>query len=150
MQTIERIEKHARRIASREDEKVQPGMPASFTEAASVGDFGWQGDLKLIVVDVVPTGYVKIAKPKAADKQLVPGNTEGAKHCLDSLDGVTLYRPKEWSDESLDGPCLVLTKARKILHPTHGHVTIPAGMTILCRYQREWDKELAQELRARD
>ena len=150
MQTIERIEEHARRIAARQDEKVQPGMPAAFTEAASAGDFGWQGDLKLIVVAAVPAGYAQVKQPKAIDRQLVPGNTEGAKHCLDSLEGVTLYRPQQWSEESLDGPCLVLTQERKILHPTHGHVTIPAGLTILCRYQREWDREQQRERRSQD
>lgn len=131
-------------------DRVAPGLPASFTEAACAGDFGWQGDLKLTVLDKVPASQKKVAKPSDLDRQLVPGNTEGAKHCLDSLDGVALYRPSEWSEESLIGPTLKLTKDRVIMHPTHGHVTVLAGTIIGCTYQREFDAELRRETRARD
>lgn len=147
---IDRVQKHARNISNGEHETVKPGQPFHVTEAASVGDGVWQGDLGLEIVANVPDEYVRIKKPAASDKQLVPGNTQGAKHCLDSLRGVTIFRPTDWSEESIAGPCLVLTQDRTILHPTHGAVTIPAGFTVLCRYQREWDKEQAKELRARD
>lgn len=147
---IERIQKHVQRVAAGEHETVRPGQAFRVTEAASVGDGVWQGDLGLEIVAAVPAGYQRVSKPRAADKQLVPGNTKGARHCLDSLAGVQLYRPENWSEESLQGPCLVLTKARQVLHPTHGAVSIPAGFTVLCRYQREWDKEQAKERRARD
>lgn len=147
---IERAQKHAAKVAAGEHETVKPGQPFRITEATSIGDGVWQGDLGIEVVAVVPADYVRVAKPKAADKQLVPGSTQGAKHCLDSLVGVKLFRPKDWSEESLAGPCLVLGKERTILHPTHGPITIPAGFTVLCRYQREWDKEQAKERRARD
>jgi hypothetical protein len=140
--TIGRIEQHAASC----DERVSPGMPAAFTKACQPGDGIWQGDLGLEVVAGVPQGYIKIESPTEADRQLVPGASAGSKHCLDSVRGVTLYRPSDWSEESLQGPCFVLTRTRKVLHPTHGAVTIPAGFTILCRYQREWDKE---EKRAR-
>jgi hypothetical protein len=148
--TIERIEQHAQRIAAGENETVSPGKPARFTEASTPHDGIWQGDLGLEIVKSVPDGYIRVTKPKVADKQLVPGTTQGARHCLDSLRGVTIYRPAEWSEESLDGPCLVLSAERTILHPTHGSVTIPAGFTVKCRYQREWDKEQAAARRTRD
>lgn len=147
---IERVERHAKRISAGEHETVKPGQSFRITEAASIGDGAWQGDLGLEIVASVPSNYVQVIKPTKADKQLVPGNTQGAKHCLDSLQGVQIFRPSNWSEESLGGPCLVLTKERTILHPTHGAVTIPAGFTVLCRYQREWDKEQARERRARD
>lgn len=147
--TIERIKRHAKRIADGH-ERVKPGQPVRFTEAATANDTIRQGDLYLTIVGKVPSGYAKINAPNAANKQLVPGSTQGAKHCLDSLVGVTLYRPKKWSAESLEGPCLVLAKERKVLHPTHGAVTIPAGFTVLCRYQREFDSEQRRERRARD
>lgn len=147
---IEKLQRHARRIGSGNHERVKPGMPFRITEAASVGDGVWQGDLGLEIVVAVPPGYVLVERPSGADRQLVPGNTQGARHCLDSLDGVTLYRPARWSEESLAGPCIVLEQERTILHPTHGPVTIPAGFTVLCRYQREWDREQQQERRARD
>lgn len=150
MQAIELIEQHAALIRDGKHERVSPGQPAAFTTACVADDCIWQGDLGLFVANEVPSGYVRIAKPTAQDKQLVPGNTEGAKHCLDSLAGVKLFRPQDWNAESLVGPCLVLTKERTILHPTHGAVTIPAGMTVVCRYQREYDDELRRERRAVD
>lgn len=145
---IDKITRKANRIASGKD-KIEPGQPVRISEAASASDFARQGDLYLIVADAVPSDYTKAAKPQA---QLVPGTTQGARHCLDSLDGVTLYLPKDWSDayEGLDGPCFVVAKERTVVHPTHGHVTIPAGFTIQCRYQREWDQEQKRERRNAD
>lgn len=147
---IDRIQRHAKLIAAGECEQVKPGQPVRFTEAASINDTIRQGDLYITVIEAVPQGFVKIAKPKAMDKQLVPGNTQGAKHCLDSLAGVTMYRPTDWGPESLTGPVLVLSKERTILHPTHGSVTIPSGVTVQCTYQREWESEQRKERRTRD
>ncbi len=147
---IEKIQKHAAKIRNGEHDKIGPGVPVTISNALVAGEGVAQGDLNIIVADSVPRGYVLIKKPQSRDNQLVPGNTVGAKHCLDSLAGVTLYRPQQWTEESLDGPCLVLTQERTVLHPTHGAVTIPAGMTVVCHYQREYDRELAIERRARD
>jgi hypothetical protein len=141
---------------------VRPGMPQAFTTAAQAGDCIDQGDLRIIVVDRVgdarafadgeiATDFSEVVSPTEQDKQLVLGNTQGAKHCLDSLQGVKLYRPSTWGDsDSLIGPCLVVTEDRVIEHPTHGHVTIPAGLTVQIRYPREWEKEQQKERRARD
>jgi hypothetical protein len=147
---IEKLQRHASRIANGNHERVKPGMPFVVTEAASVGDGVWQGDLGLEIVAAVPDGYRLVAKLTDADRQLVPGSTQGARHCLDSLEGVKLYRPRQWNEESLAGPCFVLAKQRTVEHPTHGVVTIPAGFTVQCRYQREWDREQQKERRARD
>jgi len=151
MQTsIDRIETHAKKIASGKHETVSPGQPARFTEASSVNDGIWQGDLGLEIIEKVPDGYTLVRRAKDADRQLVPGNTQGSKHCLDSLSGVKLYRPEKWDGESLIGPCFVLTEERTVQHPTHGAVTIPAGFTVQCRYQREFDAELRRERRNAD
>jgi hypothetical protein len=150
MKVIDEIVGHAKMLAAGEHETVWPGQEQAFTTASSVGDYIRQGDLYLIVVDKVPCDYVEIDRPNARDKQLVPGNTEGAKHCLDSLGGVKLFRPREWNEETLKGPAFVLSKDRTVLHPTHGNIIIPAGTTVVCRYQREWDREQAAERRARD
>ena len=151
MQTvIEKIESRAKQIAAGEMEQVKPGMPASFTAACQSGDCIRQGDLYLIVADCVPGDYVKVKRPNASDRQLVPGNTQGARHCLDSIRGVKMFRPEKWDSESLQGPCIVTSEKRTVTHPTHGHIVIPAGMTVLCRYQREWEKEQQREMRARD
>ena len=150
MTAIEKIEKRAAQIKAGECERVKPGMATRFTEASTVGDEITQGDLCFVIVDAVPAGFTVVKKPQAIDKQLVPGNTKGAKHCLKSLGGVKLYRPANWDGESLEGPCLVTSKEATVLHPTHGAVTIPAGFTVQCFYPREWDKEQAKERRNAD
>ena len=148
--SIEQIEKHAQAIRAGELENVRPGMPASFSEACTPGDCIVQGDLYLGIIESVPAGFTSVENPVEEDKKLVPGETHGSRHVLDSLEGVTMFRPKEWSEESLEGPCFRLTQERTVLHPVHGPVTIPAGFTVQCRYQREYDKELQKERRARD
>jgi hypothetical protein len=145
--TIDKIQKNTKRIAEGKDPKVKPGQPERFSTAAVVGDAIRQGDLYIVIADAIPKGYTKAAKPS---KQLVPGNTAGAKHCLDSLAGVEIYLPKEWTEETLDGPFVRLSQERTILHPVHGSVTVPAGMAFQCHYQREWDREQQAERRARD
>ncbi len=133
-------------------ETVRPGMPFRISDAADVGDGVWQGDLCLEIVAAVPADYVRVKKPKAADKQLVPGQAQGSRHCLESLEGVKLYRPADWGNDldALAGPCLVLGQEATVLHPTHGAVTIPAGRTILCSYQRTWDAEQRKQRRSLD
>ena len=149
--TIERLEQRASELGKvKPGAKVGPGIPATFTEACASGDCIRQGDLYIVIVASVPAGYVQVEKTTVADKQLVPGNTQGARHCLDSLVGVKMYRPAKWDAESLEGPVLVIAKKRTVLHPTHGSVTLLPGTIVECRYQREWSKEEAKERRARD
>jgi hypothetical protein len=154
-EVIGRLSKHVDQINAGEIEGVCPGQPTSFTAACTAGDAIAQGDLNLVITSgKIPEDYVKVEftgqATDAQHLQLVPGNTQGAKHCLDSLDGVTMWRPAKWDMESLVGPILKLTKDRTVLHPTHGAVTMLAGTTVHCRYQREWEKEEAKERRARD
>lgn len=149
---IARIQSHARKIAAGEHETVRPGLPYRISEATDVGEGVWQGDLGIEVVapDFMPEGYVRVDKPKAVNRQLVPGNTSGARHCLDSLKGVEIYRPREWPAVTQLGPLLRLKAERTIEHPKHGAVTIPAGFAVLCSYQREWDSEQRRERRNAD
>lgn len=131
MTAIDRIQEHV--------SKIHPGLPFTISAAAQPGHGVAQGDLHLILIDKVPKGYKPVFNPSP---QLVPGNTEGSRHCLDSLDGVTLYRKDDWetvAEETFYGPVLVFTQERTVLHPKHGDVTIPAGTTILCTYQPEFD-----------
>lgn len=144
---IKEIQEHATMLA----EKVIPGQPAILNEAASVGDGIWQGDLGIEIVEMVPPDYVLVENPTDNDRQLVPGNTQGSKHILKSINSVKLYRPDNWPNiDGLLGPCLVVTEDTVIVHPTHGSVTITAGHTVLCRYQREWDQEQKQAKRNAD
>lgn len=141
---IQRVQERARRIASGQDERVAPGQPVRFTEGCVAGDAIAQGDLYLVLMDEVPKDRcVRVEEPS---KQLVPGNTEGARHCLDSLDGVEVFRVVDPSIQ--DGPVLRLWKERVVLHPVHGNVTLLADTVVHCVYQREWAKE--QAVRARD
>jgi len=144
---IQEIESTMCRVRAGVDPLVQPGRPESFTRGCVAGDAIRQGDLYLVIVDTVPAHFIRATDDSC---QLVPGNTEGAKHCLDSLEGVTKWYPPNWSSESLEGPMLVLTKDRVVLHPTHGPVTLLAETTIACHYQREFDAIEMRERRALD
>lgn len=146
---VDQLLAQAECIRNGEHDTIKPGQPFRINEAATVGDRVWQGDLCIKVVPCVPNDYVLTSDPVI---QLVPGNTEGAKHRLDALDGVKMFLPGGWGPnyEGLLGPAFVLTQERTIMHPVHGDVTIAAGHTILCSYQREYDAELRRERRNAD
>lgn len=154
-ETFDVIESHRKAIEGGKT-KVSPGNPASFDGAAE-GDPIAQGDLYIRLCkknEKPPSGYIKIKSPSGLDLKLVPGGEDGAKHHLDSGDGVVLFRPPQWGkDESLAGPWLVVTKDRTILHTGNGHhgpVMLRAGDTYECAYQRVWESERRAEMRARD
>ena len=147
VQSMNEILSYAAKIKAGELEQVRPGMALRFTEACQDNDRIWQGDLALTIRSKRPSGYQLAESPQL---QLVPGNTQGSKHCLDNLSGVDVYLPENWNEESLVGPWLVCREEKTILHPVHGSVTIPAGMSVHCSYQREWDLEQKRERRARD
>ena len=147
MQELLEIQKFVESIA-RGDEEVKPGMPLRFTEASTVNDRIWQGDLAITIAeDSVPEGYVK---QENVNLQLVPGNNIGSKHCLDSADGVECWLPENFDETSLNGPFLRLSCERTVTHPVHGDVTIPSNFCVNISYQREYDLEQARERRARD
>lgn len=147
---LAKIETHAKRIRDGH-ESVRPGQEFRMTTAFAPGDAVAQGDLTLeVVAGGPPQGYVEVNRPKASDRQLVPGQTQGARHCLDSLAGVKLWRPAKWTEESLDGPYFETNQERTVEHPVHGPVVIPAGMSILCSYEKEWDREQAKARRVAD
>lgn len=139
-------------------ETVSPGNPTSLTDAHSLGDGVWQGDLGLEITDEVPSDYILIENPKDEDRQLVPlDGGPGSHHRLASFDGVILYRPKDWgqSETDLRGPCVVFATPNSIIHEPgrtrpHGTVTIETPMTILCRYQRNLAADEREARRAAD
>ena len=148
MQTMQKIQNWVSQVKNDEHETVKAGQPFRITEACTVNDRVCQGDFNITVAeDKVPEGYILAENPQ---KQLVFGNNIGARHCLDSLEGVEMYVPENWNEESLNGPFLRLSQERTIEHPKHGDVTIPAGFAINCTYQREYDEEQKRERRARD
>lgn len=143
------LEAYKEKIVGRQG-KVYPGMPMAFSEACTAGDRIWQGDLALTIADQdTPLGFARMDKQ---DGQLVPGNTQGAKHVIEDMSTCEIYYPQGWDDkyDKLTGPFLRCVKETKVIHPTHGPVTIPAGMSVQCSYQRVWEQELAKERRQRD
>ena len=148
---IDRISRKAARIKNGNDE-IKPGQTVHLNAAATFKDCIRQGDLYLTVIDKIPDGHVHVENPQTIDCQLVPGSTQGAKHCLDSLHGIDLYRPAEWGlgYEGLIGPVLAIHETRTVQHPTHGDVVIAAGHLIQCDFQREFDQEQMRERRNAD
>lgn len=132
------------------DRKMQPGEPHYMTGAESVGDTVCQGDFWIVVAEKVPeTGFALNNKTV----QLVPGNTEGSKHCLNKVgeEAVDVYVPEIWDDDSLTGPYLVVKSDGVVVeHPKHGDVHLWKDTVYRCVYQREYDKEQKRERRARD
>lgn len=147
MNVMQEILNHAQKFSKGEFPGIGAGHPIRFSEACSVNDRIWQGDMAITIANSIPKGYNKTDKPQA---QLVPGNTTGARHCLDDVNNVEMYLPPLWNEESLMGPYLKIKRETTILHPTHGAVTIPAGFEVQITYQREYNTELQNEMRARD
>jgi len=140
------ITDHAASIAARK-EKIKPGDPYAFTGANSPGDRVWQGDL---CVTLVSHATAPASNPVKCGPALVPDNgTQGSRHALDSLEGVTFTRGLPTNEDSLDGPIFVTTLGRTITHPVHGHINLCPG-TYDIGYQRELDRDLRAERRARD
>jgi len=131
-------------------ESIEHGKPERLSEAMTDNEFFAQGDLNIGPISQIPEGYKRVEQPTPADRQLVKGETVGSKHCLTSLQGVEIYHPDDWTEESLLGPVLVFRQEGTITHPTHGDVIVPAGMTVQIGYQREYDAEQRRERRSRD
>jgi len=162
--SVQELTKAVADVRNGSHESIRMGELFRFTEACNAswdgGDAVQQGDMVIKLVDrTIPNGYElaseeQLAKLVNRGLSLVPGsdNTEGSRHCLDSLDGVTVYLPRTYEDEgNLLGPLLHITREVKIPHPTHGDVIIPDCFdAVAIGYQREYDLELRMERRAKD
>lgn len=101
----------------------------------SPGDAWAQGDILIVALGEVPVGSVLAKNPSA---QLAPGNTQGSRHCLDSLEGIQIL---EQRGNPLDGPIIVSDREFAVTHPEHGDVTFQAGVYAVV-YQRAFAEEL--------
>jgi hypothetical protein len=149
-EALGRLTNHQQKILAGEN-KVSPGEPATFTRGCVPGcDMICQGDLDLLLEEGVPTGFVP--RKNRLDGQLVPGTTVGSKHVVRDPSTCQIFDPPRWSPEydELAGPVVVAEKDTVIDHPTHGAVTVLAGQTVHCEYQRVWEQEQARERRQRD
>jgi hypothetical protein len=120
-------------------EKIKNNAPQRFPEAASAGDVWRQGDIYIEKLDAVPKSFAKVKKPLL---QLAPGTTQGSRHLLDSLSGVTVYEKSNAT--VLEGPALDCTQERTITHPEHGWVMLPPGVYGIS-YQRAYAMELRRQ-----
>jgi hypothetical protein len=120
-------------------EAIRNDSTQRFPEAASVGDTWRQGDLYIEKLDRVPANAKHEKKPQA---QLAPGTTQGSRHVLDSMHGVTMHRLA--SPTVLDGPILDLATERTITHPEHGDLVLPPGVYGVT-YQRAFADELRRQ-----
>lgn len=116
-------------------EQIKSDELQHFPISASVGDAARQGDIYITLLASVPAGAVRIDKPS---RQLAPGNTQGSRHCLSSLSGVSVYRLKDATP--YDGPVLDVSKPVTITHPEHGDWSLPCGVYGIS-YQRTEDSE---------
>ena len=118
-------------------ERIKNGEKQRFPDAASAGDSFRQGDLYITLLEKLPDG----CKPETARAQLAEGETQGSRHCLDSLEGVRQFALANPTD--LEGPILVIdAPERTITHPEHGHVVLPGeGRVYGVTYQRDLDEQ---------
>lgn len=119
-------------------ESIKSDETQYFPIAASSGDRHRQGDIYITLLKGLPDNTVKVEKPPM---QLAPGNTQGSRHCLRSLEGVTMYTLK--SPTVYDGPILQLAVENEIMHPEHADVVFPPGCYAIS-YQRTEDSEGVQ------
>lgn len=102
----------------------------------SPGDAWAQGDIGIVCLSAVPDECHAIDEPSL---QLAPGDTQGSRHCLDSLEGVRLHQIADATP--LDGPVIEAPVGCRINHPEHGDVLLPAGVYAIV-YQRAYADEL--------
>ena len=140
---------------------VSPGLPFHIgAQHIDVPEPLPQGDLYMRILPVdakPPKDYVLVKNPTDADRQLAIESGAGSHHRLQSLDGVTMWRPKNWGEDESDlcGPFVRFAKPNAIKHePGHDHPHGTAHVDVPCsvefRYQRNLDAISRAEIRARD
>ena len=128
-------------------ESIISDRPHRCPEAIAAGDAHRQGDIYITYLGrELPSDMPKrsLDVQKAPTLQLAPGNNPGSRHCLDSLDGVTVYNRKNAG--AYDGPVLFIGKdqERSIVHPDHGDFTHMVEGYYNISYQRTGETEEAQ------
>lgn len=133
-------------------ESIHPGKPLAFSEAASIYDAIWQGDVGIILWgDSPPEGYKQVKPQRCLVLGEEESSTVGSKHCLRAdFSKVQMFIPTNIVEGDLRGPYFVCSEPCVIEHPVHGDVSILADTPVLIRYQREYDEELKRERRAKD
>lgn len=157
LQGFDKIQEQSTAIKEGSGGRLAPGQPTAFSEASTINDTIPQGDLYLAIRGTpteeaeIPEDFELRLLENTSEVQLVPGNTVGSKHVASGAD-FELWAAKDWPKdlETTQGPYLVAHSPVEVKHPTHGNVTIPAGFTVECFYQREWEAEQRRERRNAD
>ena len=113
--------------------------------AMAPGDWYPQGDVNVFCVGSVPKNATLVEKPS---RQVAPGETRGARHCIRDLSAVTVYALH--SPNELQGPII---KAPDGFVMDHGdgadddHATVEFGPGVYTiGYQRRYADELSRQL----
>lgn len=123
--------KHAESIRNDDAHRIEMMEP---------GDAWAQGDILIIRLASIPKGALKVK----SESQLAPGNTQGSRHAIANLKGVTMYRLAD--PTPLDGPLFECKEpVITIDHPEHGACSFPSGIFAV-RYQRAFAAELRRQL----
>lgn len=107
-----------------------------FPVAASYGDNVRQGDIYITLLKSIPKNAVEELEPSS---QVAVGTTQGSRHCLQHMDGVTIFRLRDAN--VLQGPIVVLSAPNTLVHPEHGWWKLDAGIYSI-NYQRSHAEEL--------
>mgnify|MGYP001607330100 CR=1 FL=1 len=94
-----------------------------------------QGDVYFARLAQVPQRAQRVL---VNDGQLVPGHTQGSRHCVNPTE-VRLWGLPQAT--ALQGPIIEAPGAFTVTHPEHGHLTFPGGVYAVT-YQREYAQEL--------
>ena len=153
--SITKVVELAKKIASGDHELVRPGMAYDISEAAAINDVVWQGDVGIALAEGgPPSGYVRVENLKRNCVVFISGDQDsiGSRHCLEDMSTVSeIWVPKNWNEESLNGPYLKLKDKTCLLHPKHGDLHIPScHKEVQVIYPREYDIEQKRARRAAD
>lgn len=117
--TIERL--------GREAEKIRNTDPVDLANM-EIGEEHRQGDLRIIRLedDFTEAHSGRLKQVENPPLQLAPGTTQGSRHELLSLEGITSFRLI--GETELDGPVIKSDLPFSIVHPEHGDaINIPPG-----------------------
>ncbi len=108
-----------------------------------ISDEHRQGDLRIIRLadDFCIKQKRSLRRMEKSERQLAPGTTQGSRHELESIDGITMFKLVDGT--AVDGPVVHAEQPFSILHPEHGDcVNLPAG-----DYAFPGQRAYAEELR---
>lgn len=125
--SLEQIASHAEAIKNDEHQTAGEMSP---------GDTWAQGDIGIVRLEQLPEGCQAVESPSL---QLAPGTTQGSRHCLESLAGLTVYALA--NPGPLEGPVIDAPHGMRVNHPEHGDVSFGPGVYGVV-YQRQYAEEL--------